>query len=344
VVTETIERHAASKRVMNDNGPTDTIDAAERNRSLLEINNAVITHLKKEDLFRAICSALQRIVPYDAVGVAIYEPELEGNLPSDRFAVGDLVNPMSCCFGAAFDTQQPVLRGDLLVERGSPSDDRLRADGMRSYCTVPMILHGESIGGLSVVSREPHRYTSSDAELLQNVANQLALAVVNMRAYEQIALLRKQLAIENHYLRGEMRDTQSHALIAESAALMGRFAAALAHELNSPIGALRSALDSSRVLAERDHETSENPTDASRLTEDLRRTMFKATDRLVEVVSRMKRLTNLDRSEVLTVDLDDLIHDVVGLLTPTLRTGVEVELDLGSLPPCMPRRSKSAPF
>ncbi|MGH9462502.1 MAG: sensor histidine kinase, partial [Vicinamibacteria bacterium] len=162
--------------------------------------------------------------------------------------------------------------------------------------------------------------------------NQLALAVSNMRAYEEIALLRKHLSIENHYLRGEMRDAESHVLIAENAALMGRFAAALAHELNSPIGALRSALDSSRVVAERDRKTTETCTDASDLGEELRRTMLKATDRLMEIVSRMKRLTNLDRSEVLTVDLNDLVRDVVCLLKPSIRKDIEVDLDLGSLP------------
>ena len=335
---ETAERHLAFNKVMRDIRPADpNVDTAERYRSLLEINNAIITHLEKDDLFRATCGALQGVIPYQAAGVAIYEPDLdafrffalEGDVTSGGLAVGDLMNRVGCCFGFAFDNQKPVLRGDLLVERGFPSDDRLRAAGMRSYCTVPMILHGKSIGGLSVVSPMPHQYTPSDAELLQNVADQLALAVANMRAYEEIALLRKHLAIENHYLRGEMREAESHALIAENAALMGRFAAALTHELNSPIGALRSALDCSRVLAERDQETC---TDASGLGEDLRRTMSKATDRLVEVVSRMKRLTNLGRSEVLTVDLNDLVRDVVCLLKPTLREDVEVERDLGWLP------------
>ncbi|MGH9460366.1 MAG: GAF domain-containing protein, partial [Vicinamibacteria bacterium] len=190
---ETAERLPASKKVMRDIRPADRdVDTAERYRSLLEINNAIITNLEKEDLFRATCGALQRIVPYDAAGIAIYEPDLdalrffalEGDVTPVRFAVGDLMSRLGCCFGFAFDNQQPVLRGDLLVERGFPSDDRLRAAGMRSYCTVPMILHGKSIGGLSVVSRLPHQYTSSDAELLQKVANQLALAVSNMRAYE----------------------------------------------------------------------------------------------------------------------------------------------------------------
>lgn len=49
----------------------------------------------------------------------------------------------------------------------------------------------------------------------------------------------------------ELRHAESRVLLSENAALMGRFAAALSHELNSPIGALKSALQTSRVLAEK---------------------------------------------------------------------------------------------
>ena len=41
----------------------------------------------------------------------------------------------------------------------------------------------------------------------------------------------------------ELRQAQSKLLMSENAASQGRFAAAVSHELNSPIGALTSALD-----------------------------------------------------------------------------------------------------
>jgi formate hydrogenlyase transcriptional activator len=48
------------------------------------------------------------------------------------------------------------------------------------------------------------RYGEAEAELLQEVANQLALAVENMREYEEIGRLKAQLERENIYLREEI--------------------------------------------------------------------------------------------------------------------------------------------
>jgi formate hydrogenlyase transcriptional activator len=224
------------------------VDAAERYRTLLEITNAVITRLNKEELFGATCHALHGVIPCEAAGLAIPDPDLTafrffaltGELSSKQGEVGDLVDPKGSCFGAAFELQRPILRGDLNLERVFPSDERLQQNGMRSYCTVPLIFHGRSVGAMSVVSRLPHRYSADDADFLQEVANQLALAVVNMQAYEEIAALRKRLQAENRHLREEVGEAESQVLLAENAALLGRFAAALCHELNSPIGALRS--------------------------------------------------------------------------------------------------------
>ncbi len=38
---------------------------AERYRTLLEINNALVANLTRDDLFRAIARALRRVVPFD---------------------------------------------------------------------------------------------------------------------------------------------------------------------------------------------------------------------------------------------------------------------------------------
>jgi signal transduction histidine kinase len=287
------------------------VDAAERYRTLLEITNAVIP---------------------DPGLTAFRFFALTGELSSKQGEVGDLVDPKGSCFGAAFELQRPILRGDLNLERVFPSDERLQQNGMRSYCTVPLIFHGRSVGAMGVVSRLPHRYSADDADFLQEVANQLALAVVNMQAYEEIAALRKRLQAENRHLREEVGEAESQVLLAENAALLGRFAAALCHELNSAIGALRSALESRRALAERERKQPEQGAAGTGIEDGLWRTMLGASERLGEVISRMKRLTNLDRGEVLVVDLNSRLRDVSDLLQPALRQRVRVELDLAALP------------
>jgi len=68
-----------------------------------------------------------------------------------------------------------------------------------------MIIGGKSIGTLGVGSTKTGEYSEADAQLLQDVANQVALAVANMQAYEEIADLKARLENENVYLQEEIR-------------------------------------------------------------------------------------------------------------------------------------------
>jgi formate hydrogenlyase transcriptional activator len=55
------------------------------------------------------------------------------------------------------------------------------------------------------VSQQRDRYSDEDAVFLQEVANQVALAVQNMQSYQEIATLKARLEKENVYLREELR-------------------------------------------------------------------------------------------------------------------------------------------
>jgi formate hydrogenlyase transcriptional activator len=70
---------------------------------------------------------------------------------------------------------------------------------------VPLILQAKCIGLLSIVSQQRDRYSDEDAFFLQEVANQIALAVQNMQSYREIDSLKARLEKENIYLREELR-------------------------------------------------------------------------------------------------------------------------------------------
>lgn len=300
---------------------------AERYRTLLEINNTIITNLKQEDLFQAVFSTLQLAIPFAKVGLTFYEPELDGlrffaleGDSSNHFAIGKVLDRKDCCFGEAFDTQRPVLRRDLETERVYLTDDYLFSEGIRSYCTVPLIVQRESIGAMSVVSKTKDQYSEAEAVFLHQVANQVALAVANMRSYEEIAALKGRLQAENLSLQ-------------ETAALMGRFAAVLSHELNSPLGALKSAVQSSQTLARQKATLPpEKREQAEQIEFRLRRTVADSVERLHQVVLRMQRFTNLDRTQVLAVDMNSLLQDIADLLESQTKGRVHLELDLKPLP------------
>jgi formate hydrogenlyase transcriptional activator len=185
----------------------------EQNRSLLQINNAIITNLTQQELLRSISEALHPLISFDRCAITLYQPErdsfrflaVEGELLSDYFRTGQEFSRNETCTSWVFDHQQPLVRRDLEKEQQYPNERRLVTEGIRSMCVVPLTLQGKCIGLLSVVSRQRGRYSGEDAVFLQEVANQVALAVQNMQSYQEIASLKARLEKENVYLREELR-------------------------------------------------------------------------------------------------------------------------------------------
>jgi formate hydrogenlyase transcriptional activator len=80
---------------------------------------------------------------------------------------------------------------------------------------------GDSIGTFTVWSETKNRYSEADAELLQEVANQVALAIANMKSYEEIAFLKGRLEKENVYLQEEIRTEHNfEEIVGNSTALL----------------------------------------------------------------------------------------------------------------------------
>jgi len=188
-----------------------TAGEAARYRTLLEITNAVVSNLTREALFHAIARALRRVMPFDRTAIFLHDPErdvlrlsvLESSLPSDYFAVGLEMTPVDSHVGRVFQTRQPLRRRDLMTEREFPMEERALADGVRSYVVVPLVARGTSLGALAVASTRPDQYSEADVSFFQEAANQVALAVENMKAYEEIMALSARLQTDYVQLQEE---------------------------------------------------------------------------------------------------------------------------------------------
>jgi formate hydrogenlyase transcriptional activator len=186
---------------------------ADRYRTLLEINNAMITHLNPESLLRSISGILRRVIPYSGAALTVYDRSadtfrylaMEGAIPSDYFRAGQNFDRKQTVSSWVFDHQRGVVRRDLEKEPQFPNDSRLVARGIYSDCIVPLMVGGRTIGTLNVGSNERNQYSEADLEILQSIANQVALAVANMQSYEEIVELKARLEKENVYLQEEIR-------------------------------------------------------------------------------------------------------------------------------------------
>jgi len=209
--------------------PDATVGAAARYRTLLEINNAVISNLTQDALFHAIAQALRRVVAFDRTAVFLHDPErdvlrlfvLESSLSTSYFTVGLEMPSGESHVGRVFKTQRSLLRHDLAKERQYPMEDRALEDGVRSYVIVPLVVRSTAIGTLAVASVKPNQYSEADAEFLRDAAGQIALALENMKAYQEIAALKARLEHENVYLQEEIhREHNFVEMVGSSLALL----------------------------------------------------------------------------------------------------------------------------
>ena len=186
----------------------------DRQRLLLEVNNAVIAHLELRQLLKAISVSLSRVVPHDLAGFALFDHDtqrlsahaLDFPRNQDFVETGDAIPLEGTPEGKAFTSRQTVLIRNLdtaefpaeIVKRGA-------AAGLRSGCAVPLIAHGKVLGTLSVVSMQEDAFSQDDAELLTQIGAQVAIAVENALAFKQIARLKDKLTEEKLYLQEEIQ-------------------------------------------------------------------------------------------------------------------------------------------
>ena len=186
----------------------------DRLRTLLDINNAIVTKLTREELFTAIAEVLARVIKFDRLALALHDPESDvlrlvtyaGPYRRDDYTpIGRVLDLNDSPAGRAFLNQKPVLRRDLELERQTSSEERAYGHGFRSLCALPLTVRGRRIGAITVGSLAKNQYAEADAEFLMEIANQIAIAVDNMKSHEETEALKARFEAEAVYLQEEIK-------------------------------------------------------------------------------------------------------------------------------------------
>ena len=96
-------------------------------------------------------------------------------------------------FCTTFSTRKPaVFREQDLRELAPESGiaQHLLVEGVKSFCVVPLITHDRVLGTMNVGRLREDAFTPEDVALLCQVAQQVAIAVENGLAYQEIAELK----------------------------------------------------------------------------------------------------------------------------------------------------------
>ena len=201
----------------------------DRLRLLLEVNNTIVSVLDLHQLLNAVSASLRRLVPHEYASLSLYDREthrlqihaLDFPVSKGMLQEGLSVGVDESPTGRALMTGQPVfINRDDVKEFGSDIARRILDEGLKSACCLPLISHDRPLGTLVVASLEEDNFPAKDAELLQHVANQIAIAVENSLAYNEEVKRANQLSEEKLYLQDEIRSEYNfEEIIGESAGL-----------------------------------------------------------------------------------------------------------------------------
>jgi len=183
---------------------------------------------------------------------------------------------------------------------------------------APLRQQEKTIGVLAVYNKQSAAFSSQDRLLLEGVAALTASAIAKARLMQDL-----RTHTDQQRTLMEERERLYHQIFqSERLTTIGRLTASLSHEINNPMQAIQGAL--TLALEELDN------TEA--LTEYLEMS-FKESERVVQLIDRMRQVYRPQTELPQSVDLNDILREVIVISHKELtRQKVSLTVELAELP------------
>jgi signal transduction histidine kinase len=258
------------------------------------VTDAALAHLEVNELLRVLLPRIRDILRTDTCAVLLLDPETNELVARAALGIEEEVGvriPLGAGFaGRVAAEARPMV---IDVDEYPVFNPILRQKHLKSMVGVPLLVRGASLGVLHVGTLTKRRFSRDEVDLLQLVAERVAIAIERAQLHEELIQL-DQLKLN--------------------------FVAIASHELRTPATSVYGVL---KTLSERGHELSEE------LRDELLTVGVEQGERLRRLLEELLDLSRLDarainvepRPVVLKTALAEVVHGA-------LPVGDTVELDI----------------
>ncbi len=201
-----------------------------RYHALLEVSNVLNSQRKMDSLWQACTECIKEVISWERAGVLLYVPEedgfrfhaLETNMPKRVLQRGAIIPRAGSAVGWVYDHREVHVRPDLQHHQEFIEDHYYAQEGLGRMVNLPLLARGNCLGTLNIGSVASGAPDGETLEFLRQVAIQVAMAIENVQAYEQLTQLSQQLAKLNAYLTEEIKQECNFGLLVGKSEILGK--------------------------------------------------------------------------------------------------------------------------
>ncbi|MCB0212026.1 MAG: GAF domain-containing protein [Anaerolineae bacterium] len=234
---------------------------AERTAELSTINRisqALVSELDLNAVIEEVGEKLRAIFEVETVYLGLYDPHTEKIHFPYNYYHGQHYHNMVIDFGEGLaskviESRQPLLINENVAQHYSEFNLETSNAPAKSYLSVPITVSdsgsqsGQTVIGVISVQSITHEglFDEADVRLLTTIAANVGVAIQKARLFEETQQAKEVAEATAHELAetlDHLRATQGQLIQSEKMAALGQLIAGIAHEVNTPLGAIRASI------------------------------------------------------------------------------------------------------